>query len=1458
MNRKKLLKNKFLNFLTLKNILLTGSVVAIATVPIPIAVSCAMNNQTFNIYGESFDNINSAANYIKNNSVEAKQEYWTIEYNNSKKVFNTPEELRAFVLDKFIYQEQYITNENLNNFKDPLTNSLKSEFWQHVSKYNPQDPQSTNLTKVIYQGFKNEIFENLDSAVDSYFEVHDAYFFNNIYFNSKNDLKNYLVTTYLPSNNEKVNSIVLKGPNGIVSTPIDLLNPVGAAQSIDSFIKNNALKVVKYKNSKTNEYINITNSNVNDVLHKINIEDLSYVHMQSNQGESRYVIDNYDNSNLIGPYFYNGILDVGSFKNKNMWKKVNNISKQVYMNSKIDAMIGSFFSSVIVDDNVLNVYESEVEKKDIPIFRTSLIAKSAEQNNGKELTLDDWFMMELKQLSPRLYNELSHINFELMKGNKYNTFFKIPIMYSFIMQRVVSWGLSQITMDVVNFYFEKVCDYIQDAIEVVLMDESLLVRRKDSKKFNVKDLFRIGDGEYNLNTSVEYFLAEIKTYPRLIAAMDAYLGAANNMFMTGGLIPFVSFNQNYLIENKIITESEYYNIYEKLAVVYTTYSQTDYANLLAWYIPNSTNPEVKKIASMPTDKWDEALDNLKAKYSVTTMGIILKSVGSKNSYHHNLARTILNNEIRIFINSGAHLMKGGYLEQIYNDNPELSKLDLFIKYVTENENVDAYKAYMVFLIDVKMNLRIIDSQSVANPINFAMALTRVITYGLGTAYLAGSTINSIYKSGRYSVSSSVVNNYGSSNDTLSSGRSEYSFPSTSSHPIWDLIDSSSISSVNTIGSSLENGSMSGTIGSGGSSIIGPSDSIIVRSKVNNISQTRGKNDEGLWYADLKFLQNGINDAIGKVPVSRIDFTVYANQNLFRRANKSSFSSGINEIKNNFAWLSEYGMDIDFATTSGHRVPINVDPNVSIGGLLDGDLSNIRYSFNNTPSVPVGKDGNGSVKSLSIKSGVSADKIFPNEPDYLSLVFPMDELDAIDNASFTRRSVSINSEISLPSTSSIGSPPSTPPPPPPGRPNKPTPTHQTTFTYSFRKRISASKVADWTNRSWEKMKKIGSFTKKIMTPLISTGITALEIFFLVYSLIEVQYIKDLYVYTTSDGTEFIWDGGVTVSKFMGLDVQQMHGIEGMRLIDPVQITLPQIEEFYYYNGIKYYNTSELKKDQVNYMVQNGYSGVNKNFNLRYTLHSLNDIYADSYPTINELIANVYKDLNIIVTENNGENQYDFSKINQQSQYLSSSSYAFADSVVSSSNDNVTKANQIASKIRKTKIALLPELDENGKTNGSKKDFVYPGMYYELGAIKENKDLSMKYIIDNSANMTVSKSSNQYITTNEIEADLLANKKIKEMFIEQVKPTISSKNVLVTDVIKTDSFNTLNSNWIVTNLYVVRLNKEIRYFISREEANNYVYKKLGFEKNFKKVYEYKDIRFENIESLKKFLKKNNNIN
>lgn len=1374
MKNNKNINIKKTSFLDKKKVLIGGTAAIVAATPIIVtsSVLSSGDQKEYTFENKKFNSIDSIVDYVKKNSIKSNDfETWSLVESGKKRTFKSPSEMRNFIYDKYIAEEMYVSNKDISSYENEIGMINNSDFWNDVIKINNKDEVTNKLSKIIYQGINDSIITtSLDDAADSYFQTHSAYFFDGIYFKSKNELKTYLVNNYLPNNNVQYNTIIMQGPNGVCSAPINLSNPNDAKNMIDSFILNNSYSVLNYINQDTNESFLINDNNIDKVIDNVNLSDLSYMHVHSNEGESRYVVDNFDDWNLIGPYFYDGILDVGAFMNKDMWKKTNGVSRQTYISSKIDTMIGFFFSSIIIDQNGININESEENKVPPALFRTGLQYIDSSDPNQASISLDEWFLNQLGLWSKSLKNDVINANLSLMKGNKYNTFFKIPILYSFLLQRIINMKLDNKVYELITYYFGAVCDYIQDALETIVIDDSLLLG-KDGKKFNMRDFFNIGNSEYDINTSVEYYLNEFKNnYPKLIAAMDAYLAAYNNLLLMGGLIPFTSHNHSYLIENGIMTENEYQSIIEKLTNIYLAYSQTTYEAILSVFMKNSTNPSVRKIAQLPSEEWDFELDKLKANHSDISIGILLKSVGMQNSQQHTIARSILNSEIRIYKETGFILNKG-YLDMLYSKVSHLNKVEDFINFIIKNPSMDTYKVYLAFLLDLRWSVEIgttfLDKNSLSSALSFSQALTNLLLFAFGTGAILNQSISKMH------ASSEIVNPYRSSR--IDNRISHDAIPKPQNHPIWKMME---------------------------------------YGKTKTVDRKTSRMD--------------------KVPLVETDFELYAMPTtLAKKINNNPLNSPTEVIDRTFSFLSDYGWNENSVKINSIKRPISINLNADNNN--SSQINNIIESLNADRVIDVDQISIGSDSSI-ISDGTIYAGIDEIDDNRSRIIFPLDEADSISNSNFRQRSVSIESNVEIPDFSPSSND---------GIDNT-TRRTKTSFDWNIRNRISGLNINSKLSSSWSSVKNVLSKVGSIMTPILGAGLVGLEIFFLAFEIFSETKTQDFYTYTNSDGTEWIWDGGLTVSKYMGLDVKTVQGIESMQLIEPVQITMPQIEEFYYYDGLKYYDSKELKKGVIKNILVNNDVGNNKSFSLRYTLSDINSTFVSLYNK-NNLIDGVLTDMGIRI---NLDGTYDFSKINKNSQYISNASYVFEDGFVANNNDFVSIANQIINKIRPTLISLKPNVDSSGLINGTLSEFVLPDKYWENGTIIENTNKNLEYVIDNSANL-IDPVTNEFLVMDESQAINEAKQKLHKRFIEEIKPFISSKMVLENNLLKNNKYSKVSSEWFTFKVYKTSINGVDKYFSSRDAAQNYIYTKMPYEKLISTSYTYKGNKFISDKEIKEWI-------
>ncbi len=730
-----------------KSLLLSSMIGLLVVIPTTVTASVVvMNNENIDFEGKKFRNQNEIVNYIKRNSdknsyqVEKNNSYWSLKIGNKEYKYNSPAELQNALSEQFnikLDTNSYITTTDINKLElYANSNTASGEivndgFWKFLAK---DDININNVQTKIYQTSKDEISYNVEEATKSYYQPQSAFQFNGYYFNTKADLEEYLKKHYFINKPESVESIIIKAPDGTESAPINI-NEKSAIVLIKSFVENNMYSTIQYNSSKDG-LITLNKDNLRENFDKINLKDLQYIHIQSNQGKSRYVIDNdkSDPHNLMGPYFYQGNLDVGAFMNKDMWRKSTNLSNQVWQEGKIDIMIGEFFTSIINDDNTLNMQENSMENKVPTIFRTLMPGIK-----NKDISLDEEYLNDLRNEAPTVYSDVMEILINLMKSKKFNTFYKLPIMYSSILQRLVLNGAGKKIINITINYFTKIANYLQAALESIILDQSLLINSV-GKKFNVKEFFGIGNSEFDLNVNIEYFMDELKkSYPKLVTSMVVYLEALSNITLMAGLIPFRGNDNSFLFkEFSLISEQEYFANEQKFENIYNVYSSLDFSNdFVKKYVESSTLKEVQEIKKLDQATWEAELGKVFVANNIP-LSIFLKTVVAKNTVEYIFSKNALEVEIEKYINEN-FIVPGGMLEQLG------SALPSFINGIKGNSEIDPYVSYLAIIADMRNGAVVFKTHDeIANPTQLIHNVATFAATSLITAGLVATTINNLY------------------------------------------------------------------------------------------------------------------------------------------------------------------------------------------------------------------------------------------------------------------------------------------------------------------------------------------------------------------------------------------------------------------------------------------------------------------------------------------------------------------------------------------------------------------------------------------------------------------------------------------------------------------------------------------------------------------------------------------
>ena len=1403
------------NWVTKKKIVLSTMATTVVAIPTMVAVSqFAMTDVQYKIGDKVYNSLESAKNSLLKEATveeykkESDKSYWTLQANGVNRKFKSPEQMKDFVYNEFISKQKYASPFDLNKKVDINTEKLmlSNEEWRSLVEFDSsKELQKTTVYKKANGGFT----QNKEEGYASYFSPIEGFFFDGMYFNSREEVKNYLLTDYLPNNkgSSAYNSFILIAPNGVKSSPISS-KPDSIASTlkyISDFIRENANSVLTYKNSQTGNSYEISHENANSVIDNIYMKDLNYQHMYSNQGESRYIFDNrYDDEhNLIGPYFYKGTIDVGSFTNKSMWKKVNGISKATYVQSKVDAMIGSFFTSIINDDLAIELMaatDDSVEYKPV-LFRTLL-----ERSSG--VSLDEWFLDQIKEKSPALYKDIIKTNQDLMNGKKYNTFTKIPVMYSFIMSRIVQFGLGTDLANLTIYYFSQVADFVQDAVEMVLnanptASDSLL-KGKDGTFFDVKSFFQIGNPEFDLNTSIETFLTLLKTnFPKLVAAMASYVSSVNNLYMTNGLIPFDSVDFSFLFDFKILTEQDLKDINNDLKNIYETFSALDSVEMTKLYVERSKNTDVMAIKQHPAEEWETELDKLSSRHTNIPVGVYLRGVGGKNTQYSNMAASLIIKEIEIFKNT-ALILNDGFLSRLFDKDPSKDRLHPFIQLYDSTPNIDVYRAYMAIFIDKKMNTNIFNTdESISDPYRLSQNIVRLIFAAFGTVAGTSTTIKNIYSS--TSSSGSVLPTpVGRSVGQINNNGA---LPRVETHPIWDNIETIDVADIPQI-------------------------------QAGNQRVTRGR-----VYVD------GI-----RIPRLRpISLDAYTFQRYY-----SDFDKQILELhpRSNTFVITRTS---DWKTSNQVNPPI--PPDVTVPTRPPGTGRPPQRPTEPPPPPPTTTPGQPTRPPAP--PPYKPPPPYPEQPNPPVAPAPPTTPTPPDQPDPTPP-VRPDPPTTTPEqpTRPPAPPPYKPPPPYPEQPNPPTggggsggssgsggsigggsigsapsvsvdgpdgilfdanhsfvidDPHSEASSRQSRRfslgdrsgRYSLSTTSRWSgSQALSSIKNYGKIISdgidKVMG-VFGTMFVAAELFFLIYDLLKVEEIQDFYVYTLLDGTEFIWDGGKTISRFFGMQTEVVSGVDSMKLVDPVQITLPNVEEFYYYNSSKYYDAREIKYAYIKNLLNTKGEILERQFSKKYSFDKMGSdgTYGTLYDSLDDLVKGVSQ--NIGIYEEGGVAKFD--KINKDSPYVSSTSYIFADGVTTdSSNTNNVIADNIYDNIRPVKVMKKVEVIGGEVIDNTKDKMVLPGLVWTNHGIVDNTSVASQYIVDMSANEMKNPSGDissgtikpeDYVTSNPKEAGQKSTKILFDLFKSLFD--LNSKVVLENQVYSNNMYDDLSMDIFFQDVY-----------------------------------------------------------
>lgn len=592
------------NFKKIFSVSLSGIVTAaIAT---SFMTSCSSQTISYEFDGQKFNSESDVQNYAKSNLTtqvakdSSNSNYWLVNSNGVYQKYSDPYYLKQMIsngiqtipVSSSLNMNNYISNsvDSINAIPNTLVGKLLSN--------NQNKNNDSNKLVTIYRGRNNKYYYTEQEAKESYLNIHNAYCFNNIYFPNKESLNVYLTNNFDETNNafDFVDSQykVLKAPNGYTSQPLQYSNDVAQNENntqlkneVNDFVNQNAKKVYGIKDS-TGVYEFSNNDGDYELSKKLSIETTDPVIMYSNQGSGSYIVDTSvdDDYNFYGPYFYKGSADILNITDKSLWKEVDQSDRDVVNQNREDTLIQGFFGMLVKDI-----------QEDGSIFGISQL---------KDQT--DAYDSYMSTNYPSIWNNVLQTEKTLESGKRYNSFLKIPVMYTYILEQLVLYGANNKAITTTKNYFKAVCDLYDSVMRAMIPAE--LLKPSDGTAddstlgndglLSFSKLFGFDIKGFDYNSDIDYYMDKIKLHYKNIIPLSsiAMLGFQNGSIFNGAL----KFSPSYLgsqVKNYDSSLNKYYeyvwdifscNTVDKIKNFYEQYKEDitmsldDFVNFVEGYV----------------------------------------------------------------------------------------------------------------------------------------------------------------------------------------------------------------------------------------------------------------------------------------------------------------------------------------------------------------------------------------------------------------------------------------------------------------------------------------------------------------------------------------------------------------------------------------------------------------------------------------------------------------------------------------------------------------------------------------------------------------------------------------------------------------------------------------------------------------------------------------------------------
>lgn len=380
------------------------------------------------------------AQYANSEKVKLKEtEQFTLTIGGQQHYFSSVGNAIQYLKNNFVQQDKVYFDKDWQDYIDPVTGEFynqsgKVQYVKNEKLYNIYRKSDGSFLHAPIND-ENANQNALTNAAKSYIQVHNAFFYDGVYYKSKSDFETHYRKKFAENKlNIGVHSNLKKLTTSTGETRFFNTNDV---KGVEEFLYSYAMPYYKpHYYTSDSDMIPMTEENIGAMIGAITEEELDYIKIENNNDRLVEYVDmdkETPNGKLMGPSFVESGEGIFAMKDKNNWvkgefkeaNKTNNVYVQV-ISKTIDTLIQEF----LLEKNGENEHQTPLWI----LFNNGLFDVSEKfYFKTKGLSLFDY----ISTFDQTLLSKFQSMLINASKGANFNIFTGIVMSYKWMINYMI-------------------------------------------------------------------------------------------------------------------------------------------------------------------------------------------------------------------------------------------------------------------------------------------------------------------------------------------------------------------------------------------------------------------------------------------------------------------------------------------------------------------------------------------------------------------------------------------------------------------------------------------------------------------------------------------------------------------------------------------------------------------------------------------------------------------------------------------------------------------------------------------------------------------------------------------------------------------------------------------------------------------------------------------------------------